>query len=117
VTFTIPLVVHETHVRVLGASGDECRNCWACTCHSPDIFVKPCKNSVEIEAHPQAIIDSVARQSARYGQMIRDLDAAGAAMRDDLFRVKKAWTAYRNQLHGTTLLEIARAGYYNLYGA
>lgn len=105
---------HLSHVIVQGADGPECRNCWGCICHSPDILTKSCPKTVKIETHPQSTVDSVYAQSARYGKQIQQLENAGKT--GDLLEIKKAWSRYWRQLQGTSLAEIARAGFYNLYG-
>lgn len=36
--------IHESHKITQGPLGDECRNCWACICHSAELLPIPCGN-------------------------------------------------------------------------
>ncbi|ALY08666.1 hypothetical protein CAPNMURICA_66 [Arthrobacter phage CapnMurica] len=45
------MVIHETHVMIITPiRTEECADCWACTCHSPDnVFEEPCKRTFKID--------------------------------------------------------------------
>ncbi|ASD52312.1 hypothetical protein QCN32_gp69 [Arthrobacter phage Niktson] len=45
------VVIHETHVMIITPIGtEECRDCWACKCHSPVIvFEQPCRQTFKID--------------------------------------------------------------------
>lgn len=103
---------HVSHKLVV-THNTECENCWGCSCHSPDILMQPCDNSVEIEANHPEIVASVTLQAARYGAQMRQLEDVG--WHADASAIKLAWTAFQAQLIGSYFRRVARVSYHNVY--
>jgi hypothetical protein len=109
------LTIHDSHqiVRDSIKLTEECLHCWGCSCHASKTLANPCDRSLEEETYSRETFFSVVRQSEFYGKQMRQLEAV--ELEEDRQRVAKAWTVFRTQLKGSSLMMHARVSYYSAY--
>lgn len=102
--------IHDSHSPLFDNVVVECRNCWACSCHAPDMLALVCDRSVEIAASMPEVVKAVERQAARYGEQIRNLEQFGREL--DILRVTQAWKWFMRQLNNPYLARMSSTAYY-----
>lgn len=105
--------IHSSHQTLDTGYNIECHNCWACSCHAQDKFLKPCDFSVGIEAYPVGVVEAVKKQSARYAEQIISLELCGDMVSRSM--IEKAWVVFGSQLKDSHLFPIAMTSYREAY--